>query len=324
MASSRSSASAEARARTLVSSPSRVRSGDAAAQQDRGRLEDPVVGALRQHDVLAAARARSISWYSNISGVRTSEADTLIAASSARWSTCSEKRRRATSSLRVDSFDIGPRTRDSRSAVVKVPSSVDTIGRLCGTPSSSRRTVLRDRVAAGQHDPGQGREGAGLVGHQQAGHQLAAVARRDHRDVGPQPGQHVRQAHRGHDQAQRLPVQPGVGAQHQLGVRRGLGLGPHRGGRQHRALRRWRRPPGRAAAPSGRRCRRPVRAVRLAITATGVGVVRPAARRWRPRRRPAPRRACGRGRARPAPPAAPRLAAIRALTVSSVPVEMSV
>ena len=70
----------------------------------------------------------------------TSDADTLIAFISASASTRSENSRRATSILRVESFDIGPRTSDSWVAAVNVPSSVDTIGRLCGTPSSSRWT----------------------------------------------------------------------------------------------------------------------------------------------------------------------------------------
>ena len=88
-----------------------------------------------------SARARSISWYSNISGVRTSDADTLIAASSASWSTPSAKIRRAVSILLVEPLFIGPRTRISRSAVVKVPSSVNAIGRSCWTPSDNRLIV---------------------------------------------------------------------------------------------------------------------------------------------------------------------------------------
>ena len=225
----------------------------------------------------------------------------MIAFISASESTRSENSRRATSSLRVESFDIGP-------------ADVGQLGRggeraqLGGHDRQVVRYTLEqpldrlgDGVAAGQHDPGQRGEGARLVGHQQAGQQLAAIARRDHRDVGPQPGQHVRQTHRGHDQTLRLPVQPGVGAQHQLGVDRG-GLGPHGGGRQHRALRAGRRPPRRAAepgrpgcrpagpTPSGWRSRPPC--------GRGAGAARP----WRPRRWTAPRRASGRGRARPAPP----------------------
>ena len=62
---------------------------------------------------LLASRARSISWYSNISGVRTSDEDTSIAFINASASTRSENSRRATSILRVESFDIGPRTSDS-------------------------------------------------------------------------------------------------------------------------------------------------------------------------------------------------------------------
>ena len=72
-----------------------------------------------------------MSWNSNISGVRTSEAETSMAVSRAAWSTLSEKSRRAVSILLRDPFVIGPRTCMSRSAVRKVPSSVRAIGRSC-------------------------------------------------------------------------------------------------------------------------------------------------------------------------------------------------
>ena len=140
VASSMSSPSTDARARTFISSPSSVKR----ATPRRSRIE--AASRIRSSVLsgstmcLSAARARSISWYSNISGVRTSEADTSIAFINASLSTFSEKSRRATSSLRVEVLDIGPRTADSWAAVVKVPSSVDRMGRLCGMPSSSRRT----------------------------------------------------------------------------------------------------------------------------------------------------------------------------------------
>ncbi len=90
---------------------------------------------------LRSERARSMSWNSNIKGVRTSEADTSMARRSAAWSTLSAKSRRAVSILLREVFVIGPRTCMRRSAVRKVPSSVSAIGRSCCTPADRRAMV---------------------------------------------------------------------------------------------------------------------------------------------------------------------------------------
>ncbi len=77
--------------------------------------------------VRRSLRAMSCSWCSNISGVITSERCTCSAASSAGTSTCSEKRRRATSTLRGLDV-IAPSRRNILSAAVNVPSWVMPIG----------------------------------------------------------------------------------------------------------------------------------------------------------------------------------------------------
>ncbi len=79
--------------------------------------------------------------------------------------------------------------------------------------------------------PGQRREGAGLVGQHEPGDELGPVAGGDHRAVGAQPVEHVRQAHRGHDRSRGCPGRARPRCRDQLAVR-GLDQRPEgRGGR---------------------------------------------------------------------------------------------
>ena len=159
-------------------------------------------------------------------------------------------------------------------------------------------------VAAGQHDSGQGRERARLVGQHQPGDQVGPVAGRDHRDVGPQPGQHVRQAHRGHDQPERLPVQPVLAAQHELG-RRPASTSARKVGADSSGLSGIAAvtTSGSSASAGADRLEQRRDSTRLAITATGVGVV---GAQLGDARSSAAARICSgrpaRGRAPPAPP----------------------
>ena len=167
-ASSRSRPRAEARARTLFSSPSKVRS--ATPRRSRIAAASRIRSSWLSGSTIRcrSARARSISWYSNISGVRTSEPETSIAAQQRRL---------------IDLFgehptrglDLAARILGDRSAYPHQP-----LGRGEGAQVGQRdRQVLLhtfgqpadglgDLVPTGEQDPGQRRERAGLVGEHQA------------------------------------------------------------------------------------------------------------------------------------------------------------
>ena len=71
-----------------------------------------------------SARARSISSYSNISGVTRDDRRTSIASASASVSTCSSNRPRAVAIFREDPEEMIGWTLATRWAVVKVSASV--------------------------------------------------------------------------------------------------------------------------------------------------------------------------------------------------------
>ena len=73
-------------------------------QQDGGCLEDSVIGLSGSTICCGSARARSISWNSNINGVRTSDSGTLIAASRAVLVDVFGNNRCAISILRLESL----------------------------------------------------------------------------------------------------------------------------------------------------------------------------------------------------------------------------
>ena len=162
---------------------------------------------------------------------------------------------------------------------------------------------LRWQVAAGEQNRGQVRERPGLVRQDQRRQQIGPVARRDHRVVLLQTGQHVRQRHRGHQQPHRFALQPFRVPADQLGAARPLQVGDGRGDQQRDLRDRADRQAGlgqqrpgpsrRRPGSPGWRPRRPVGRVR-----------RPArCRPARPSTRSAP--ASCPGRAPPAPPVSP-------------------
>jgi len=83
------------------------------------------------------ARAISFSWYSNMSGVRTSDGASRIRSSSSLTSTRSSKTRRMISIFRGDEV-CRPCSEPTRDAVENVPKSVVAMGSSCGTLSMSR------------------------------------------------------------------------------------------------------------------------------------------------------------------------------------------
>ena len=298
--------------------------GDPAAEQDRRGLEDPVVGALGQHDVLAVGAG-------------------------ALHQLVLEHQRRA--HLRRRDVDRGEQRGLVDLLGEQPPGRLDLVGGVLGHRPAHPQQPLgrgeraelgeRDRqvlldalgqppdrvghlVAAGQHDAGQGRERAGLVGQHQARDQVGAVAGRDHRDVGPQPGQHVGQAHRGHDQTR---ATPGPSRSRCPAPARRRRPRPARGRSAPTASGSPRSPrspgPGRSARAAPDRSTASLGSTRLAITATvcawlarsSASALSAAARIWSGvRSRPCTTSTTGE----------PRLAAILALKDSSVPVETSV
>ena len=156
---------------------------------------------------LLAARARSISWYSNISGVTTLVGLTSRRSRSADPSTCSSKSRRAVSILRADE------------RVSARCDGVQVRGRAhrSGGRGDDRDVHLEtgdeplDRVRqlqpAVEDDARGGREGLGRIGQEQGEQHVGAVGGRDDDAALEQPVEHVRHGHGGDDQPGRLTVE---------------------------------------------------------------------------------------------------------------------
>ena len=175
---------------------------DPAAQQDRGSFENPIILALRQDDPLPI-RARSLHelvlkhqrrTYVGSRDIDRGEQRCLI-------NLLGEHPMRG--------LDLATRVLGDRAADPHQP-----LGGRKGTKISERdRQVLLDTfgeppdavgelISAGQQDSGQRRERARLVGQHQTGNQVSAVTGCDHRGIGHQSIQDVRQAHRCDDHAQ--------------------------------------------------------------------------------------------------------------------------
>ena len=179
--------------------------GDLEPEQGGGGAQDPLVLALRQHHMPAIRPGpfeHPVLEHQRRHHIRIRRRRSRPAAR--RCPPIRRKPAARSPASRWSRRSAGPGPPASVDAVSKVPPGVTRIGRSCCTPSISCCTEVGRRVAAGQHDRRQVREGGRLVRQHQRRQHVVAVARRDHRVALPQPGEHVRQGHGGHHEAHRF------------------------------------------------------------------------------------------------------------------------
>ena len=215
-------------ARTIIGSPSRVRSATLRRSRmsaaRRIRSSSPSGSTMWRRSAIAS----SSTLCSNISGVTTEVRATSRPFISSSPSTCSAKSVRAVAILRGESLSRRPRRLVSAVEVAWVPRSVAMIGSATSSPSSSRLDLLRQGEPAVEHDAGDLREARRLVGGEDAEHDLGPVARRDDERAVEEPVEHVGQRHRGDDQSGDLARQLALVAPHQAAVARRHQVAPRR------------------------------------------------------------------------------------------------